>query len=109
MGTIQLAKCDCGFEKEMLIGAGRRDFETRNLFPYYCKECNSIFSGNTYDKVVICKNCESSDVLSYDNPKLVKDLDEETAKNEPYFIHKNSLCPQCKGFSLMFKVVGRWS
>jgi len=104
MGSIQLAKCDCGFEQEISVGAGRRDYNKRSLSPYYCKECNSIFSGNTYDEEIICKNCKSNNVLPYDNPELFKDVNDETTGNN----HKVSFCPQCKNFSLIFKVVGRW-
>ena len=116
MGTMIVATCDCGFKTDtMYLGGGMCNHTTMSNFPNYCKNCKSLFEANMYDDTIICTNCRSANIVRYDNPYVVKNLDElifdwraPGGKNTLKLSKKNSLCPQCNQFSLKFESVGVW-
>ena len=114
MGAIILATCDCGYSsKEMFLGAGMIDHQTRCNFPMYCKNCHSLFEANLYDKKILCTECGTDKVLQYDDKSLYKNgkggyvfswsiSDVKDAK----LLNANYLCPDCGNYNLLFKSCG---
>lgn len=113
-GDIVSAKCDCGFETTMKLGAGKANFQTTCNFPFHCKDCYSLSVLNTLSDKQTCKKCFSENVISYDNDSL------RTGKSSnPVFgwnINDKSfkltddlyVCPQCREFKLKFKSIGNY-
>jgi len=111
MGTCMRATCGCGFktDKMMLLGRGLYSTSTVNIFPNYCKDCKSIFTANMHDELIFCSHCESPNTVAYNDPYVVKNLDEVAFTSETFKLSKkNSLCPKCSQFSLEFIFVGLW-
>jgi len=117
MGDIVRAVCHCGYSsEEMLIGGGRRDYLTNCNFPMFCKACHSLFEANLYDKKIVCSECGSDNVLSYDDKSLYKESEEGlmtyfymlgvTPNRKLQLSKAKNLCPKCDHFSLFFGWLG---
>ena len=115
MGTICSAECKCGYKtKELFLGGGRMNFLTKCNFPYFCKKCNELFIGNTYDKKIICSECNSEDVVAYNKKEMVSPFDTniEIRSETISFPNKLSLtnqeyfCPKCHKYQLKFSFIG---
>ncbi len=116
MGQMIRAKCNCGFQTDvMYLGGGMMNHTVSCIFPNYCKDCKSLFEANMYDKKIICNKCGSTNTVPYNNSQVVKSLDDTVfdwspvQMNEELKLSKNnSLCPQCNEFALEFIFVGMW-
>jgi RNA polymerase subunit RPABC4/transcription elongation factor Spt4 len=114
MGDIIIAKCDCGFSQQLSVGGGRLNYQTYCGFPYYCKNCKTLFNNNYLAEEHFCGNCNSADVLPYDNDSLRAHIRDEAVfgwnldGKTIYLTDDNYLCPQCQNFTLKFSSVGNW-
>ena len=113
-GDIVSAKCECGFETTMKLGAGKSNYKTTCNFPYHCKDCYSLSVLNTLSDKQSCKKCFSEEVISYDNDSL-----RAGKSSNPVFgwnINDKSfkltddfyICPQCREFKLKFTSIGNF-
>jgi ribosomal protein L37AE/L43A len=114
LGDIIEAKCECGFSAEIFVGGGKFNFKTYCGFPFYCNNCKTLYCGNYLKEEWLCKNCNSSDVLPYNNDSLREHTSNKVIfgwnVNEKRFelTDDNYLCPSCHKFSLKFSSVGNW-
>jgi len=116
MGSIIQAHCDCGYQREILLGGGMMNFTTYCNFPAYCSKCKGLFEANLFKKELECPDCENNDALPYDDDSLCKQ------KSKPVFdwnvqdeIGKyleltdgKYLCPKCSQYTMSFRHVGCW-
>ena len=71
MGRVGSAHCKCGYDQENLIfGGGRGSAREFAGYPYLCRSCNAVFTGNLYKESSSCKQCESTDTTSYEDATL---------------------------------------
>ena len=111
LGDIIEAKCECGFSAEIFVGGGKFNFKTYCGFPFYCNNCKTLYCGNYLKEEWLCKNCNSSDVLPYNNDSLREHTSNKVIfgwnVNEKRFelTDDNYLCPSCHKFSLKFSSV----
>lgn len=64
MGCIVTMKCHCGYAAKAAIGSGKRDCETRSLFPHYCFKCG-VVSVNLREAPIACPDCDNQNVVRY--------------------------------------------
>ncbi len=116
MGSVIKARCDCGFEREMLLGGGMRNSTTHCNFPLYCKECRAFLEGNLLKKGLVCPKCKSADVVPYDDANLCSrkgdlvfnwNLEDQVGRHL-VLTDGDYVCPKCGKFTLSFMDVGRW-
>lgn len=111
MGYEVNSSCECGFNAALLVGGGRNNFRTTCYFPCLCKSCRRVVQVNLLAKPPSCPDCNSSDVISYDQPKLIG------VKGEQNVVHWAMVrelgrdleltdglywCPVCEDMSLRF-------
>ena len=115
MGSIIQASCKCGFQKEMYLGGGMENFTTHCSFPYYCQDCGKLFEGNMLDKNVKCEECESENVLPYNNERVCKSKGGEVFSwyvdelgDDIILPYGDYLCPACGNYSMTFSPYGCW-
>ncbi len=118
MGSIVIAKCGCGFERQMYLGGGMRNFETYCAFPVYCGKCRTFFEANLYQKEIACPACgEAKDVFAYDDGLIGKQrgarvvfrwATEHAIGRDLVLTDGAYLCPQCGQFALSFAMAGYW-
>jgi hypothetical protein len=116
MGAIVMAKCDCGFRREMLLGGGMRTFATYCGFPFFCPLCKVMFESNILAGKVVCPSCNGTDGILYSNSSLC------FRKGRPVFKWKvagyeeedldltdgDYLCPGCGQPKMTFVHRGLW-
>jgi len=113
-GDIVSAKCECGFEAELFIGAGKSDYKTSCKFPFYCNDCSSLTLINALDEKQNCRKCNSENVISYENDSLRAGKSNKSVfgwnvNGKTFLLTDDSyLCPQCKEFKLSFTQIGNW-
>ncbi len=117
MGSMINAKCKCGYVKEnMCLGGGMMNFTTECSFPYYCEDCNSLVEANVYDANKKCPECNSNNLISYDDRKICKPKGNEVFSwnvsgeigKELTLSEGDYLCPDCGKFNLRFEHYGCW-
>jgi len=118
MGQMINAKCECGFETDvMCLGGGMLNFMTECAFPFYCEECSFLFEGNIFDKSILCPKCHKADIYPYDSKKAYATLGKKNVFNWRVvdeigrvlvLTDGNYICPSCRKFSLKFFDVGNW-
>ncbi|MDG1816380.1 MAG: hypothetical protein P8H22_09800 [Glaciecola sp.] len=116
MGSIVKANCQCGFEQKIHIGGGIGDFKKNCAFPCFCHHCTKLVVANMMANNKDCPICENDSLVSYMHNtiasidgdrnviswRLQKDgVDEMLMLDNGHYI-----CPQCKGVSLTFSLVG---
>lgn len=120
MGKTVLAHCElCGFVKtKMALGASMHNFMEYSGFPYYCKECETMFVGNYKDDEQTCTS--STNIIPYNDPtmhvnKYAKLINRIFYRQKYYkefqwgSLHLDNIhyfCPKCKTMSLKFKSTG---
>ena len=70
MGSLAIAKCQCGLETNCSLGGGLRDHLVRCNFPCYCPDCKSLYTGNLFNKPETCAQCRRHNGIAYDDPML---------------------------------------
>ena len=70
MGQILKASCSCGYSETAAVGGIRRNYLSVCLFPFLCRDCNDIFSGDLYEYRNHCRTCKGSNVISYADVSL---------------------------------------
>jgi len=116
MGSIVVANCGCGYEKEMHLGGGMMNFETYCGFPVYCPACEQLFVANLFEEPIRCPECSSNRVLPYDAEELcvtkgsvVFDWFVEVRNDRALELTNGEyLCPDCGQFTLSFHMRGFW-
>ncbi|MCF7944351.1 MAG: hypothetical protein K9L75_02285 [Spirochaetia bacterium] len=117
MGTLITAVCEkCGYRKDLMtLFSGMIGVSEHCFIPYYCKSCSTLFEGDMLEDTIYCPECNSKDVVSYEDESLgfsedktsfswhVFQIGREVKLNE-----KGNLCPQCREFTLKFESVGDW-
>ena len=76
MGQLVTARCSCGYSETAVVGGLRRNHLSVCLFPFLCRDCNDIFSGDLYEYRNQCRTCSGSNVVSYEDPALFQSQDE---------------------------------
>lgn len=112
MGSSVTASCECGYRASALIGGGMANFMDVCYFPALCNDCKEIVQVNLLSKRKLCPKCKRSQVLPYDDNKLVGKL----GKNEIITWNMEDLlgrvlrltdgiylCPACEEFKLRFE------
>lgn len=104
MGSIHRASCGCGFETEVTVGGGMRDFREKAPFPFYCERCGLV-SINAASEPRVCPTCRSAEVHQYRKPP-VSEVDPAAYPVVQHFSFKanasGNLCPACKQMTLVF-------
>ena len=126
VGQVLSAFCDCGYESDVVLGAGRSNFREVCKFPHYCLNCNEAISIDIFKDTRKCPKCNSSDVHTYEAQtkrakyKLLEKLSDSTldklgmhrrddehhswygnSKNHTILRGKH-FCPKCERTSLSF-------
>ena len=76
MGQLVKASCLCGYSETAAVRGLRRNHLSVCLFPFLCRDCNDIFSGDLYEYRNQCRTCSGSNVVSYEDPALFQSQDE---------------------------------
>ncbi len=112
MGSIVQAKCsECGYNAmDLTIGGGMMNFTTFCGFPVCCNECHQVSSPNLLDDPIKCMECESTDVMPYDDARLrhgegtrsvagwhLEELGRDLELTDAHYY-----CPACGSFTLNF-------
>ena len=118
MGSSVEANCECGFHDLFMVGGGMRNFDSVCFFPAHCDACSSLVGVNLLLKTLLCPNCSSRCVRSYDHPDLQGQRGAREVASWSIFDKSERslslndgtyLCPACKKFSLRFSDGGlRW-
>ena len=116
MGSIVSAACDCGYETEICVGGGMRNFTTHCSFPLYCPTCRSLFEGNPFEKKIACPRCGAERALPYDSDQLCHRRGQEVFEwnggdeigRRLELTEGDYLCPKCGRFAMTFVHVGCW-
>lgn len=114
MGSIVMAECSCGLKKEIMTGGGMLNFMTTCYFPCLCEHCSAIVEVNMFAEPKECPDCKATDVIPYDDSRLVGQkgaemVDGSTGKERDYFLTDGSYkCPKCNQFNLHFWHCGDW-
>jgi RNA polymerase subunit RPABC4/transcription elongation factor Spt4 len=67
MGQLGSAYCKCGYGQRITLGGGRSNHLTFAGYPYLCRSCSAVFTGNLFDETNSCQHCESTDTSSYED------------------------------------------
>ena len=114
MGLEVIAMCECGLDVIVLIGGGMTNFITTCYFPCLCEACHNIVQVNLLKKTMKCPKYKSSDLISYDDPRLSEfkgqhevaiwrifkqgKLARQLLLTDGYY-----MCPNCNKLSLRFQ------
>jgi len=113
-GDIIQAKCECGFEQNLFLGAAKSNFETYFAFPFYCDGCSSICVLNILDDNSACKDCSCEDPIPYDSDTLRLHFSDVVvfgwnANSTTRYIYNDlHLCPKCKEYKMRFSQIGNF-
>ena len=118
MGQIISANCSkCQTQKEIYAGGGMANFETTCTFPALCENCKKVVEINLCDKLHQCPECNSPNVIPYNDPSLSDCPDKPDDENimewnmdDKIVILKDKpyKCPKCNEMSLWFLNAGWW-
>lgn len=116
MGSIVMAQCICGYQREMYLGGGWVNFRNHCNFPLYCGACKSLFEGNIFEKGIRCPECGDRNVLRYDDDELCANKGtvvfdwfvREKIDKVLQLTNGEYLCPSCGQYNLSFYVAGYW-
>lgn len=112
MGSLVIAVCECGYMAKSAIGGGMATFMEICYFPAYCEVCLELVEANLLAKPVECPVCDSSQVIPYDDEKLIGEIGEEEVEawnmeeqldRELVLTDGTYFCPSCEEFKLRFK------
>ena len=114
MGSIVKAKCSCGLDQEIMVGAGMMNFKTKCYFPCYCKHCAEVIEADIMSNPNTCPNCESEELLLFTEPNLSSSngsyrvtswrfRDQELQLDDSHY-----KCPSCKTMSLKFSLTANF-
>ena len=70
MGSLVRAMCSCGYSESVAVGGLRADYLHVSRFPFLCRDCKRVFSGDLYQYRNTCADCSGDKVLSYRHPSL---------------------------------------
>jgi len=117
MGSLVVARCECGLKTELHVGGGRNNYLTTCYFPCRCSSCRKVVQVNLLAKPPACPHCNSTAVLPYDQPELIgvkgevnvvqwsmrRELGRDLLLTDGLY-----LCPGCGDMSLRFFAEGLW-
>ena len=66
MGAVLTGRCECGYGGEVYIASGRALHGKVFNYPYYCDSCSSLTSVDVLSQPLICKECGSIEIHSYE-------------------------------------------
>jgi len=96
------ANCKCGYETQVIAGSTRAMRGGQKYQPALCKDCGKLGSSVYGKDVPKCRFCQSTNIVSYDDPELRVDRSEQYVELTSGLYY----CPQCKEFGLSFKETG---
>ena len=120
MGNLIISKCSCGYESDMFgIGGGMISMNKEYYLPYYCDDCEIVFSKNILTKEakqgegrIRCVKCRKK-VSYYGN--IVNDdynkdyhMEWHIGDKTYYLKGDNQHCPKCKKNTLQIYAVGNF-
>lgn len=117
MGSLVVARCECGLVTEFGVGGGRRNYLTTCYFPCRCSACRAVVQVNLPAKPPMCPQCKSTDVIPFDQPELVavkgevnvvqwsmqREFGRDLVLTDGLYV-----CPGCGDTSLRFFAEGLW-
>jgi predicted RNA-binding Zn-ribbon protein involved in translation (DUF1610 family) len=118
MGSILIAECKCGFEKNFSAGGGMLDFKTNCNAPAYCADCKKFIVENYLKTPAICPSCGKK-LIFYNDPSLKAENDKskssrniifswfaDNEKGEFVLYGTKYLCPNCGKKTMRFSEGG---
>lgn len=120
MGMVVKAKCTCGLDKDMLVGAVRATFKKRAAFPARCARCRDLVGVNVLADPPMCGTCGSAqvtplaepmpegacEVASGNIPEKRSWLGKVTRAARTLTLHDRAyLCPRCDKADLRFSAL----
>lgn len=109
MGSSHRAHCKCGYETEVNVGGGMRDFRTKSYFPHYCATCGlvevNIAKAEAKGVVPPCPKCGNNDLHEYGTETACEPMyDNHVALQWGTYhaMNKGNLCPACKKMTMVF-------
>ena len=72
MGMAVSVSCECGYSSTAMVGGVRSNFRTDCPFPFLCRDCKEIFTGDLYAYQNPCGECNGENSVSYEDPSLLK-------------------------------------
>ena len=86
MGMAVSASCECGYSSTAMVGGVRSNFRIDCPFPFLCRDCKEIFTGDLYAYQNSCRECKGDNTVSYEDPSLLKG-NESVASSTLSLIH----------------------
>lgn len=113
MGSIHKFSCKCGFEEDVTIGGGMRNFNQQSFFPHYCENCGLVEVNIAKDPGYqpACPKCMNPNIPEYGSHELQDPVNTDSdGTNHSVRLwgdygmqEKGNLCPVCKHFTLLMK------
>ena len=105
MGSQVIAKCNCGLERTIAYGGGKSNFRRIQYFPCFCRDCKDVVQGNLKSWRLKCPNCNSRNVIPYNNKALIGTKGDEVIDQSFDNIITNGtyMCPSCNEMNLKFQ------
>jgi hypothetical protein len=66
LGTELTGKCECGYGSKVYIASGRALHGKVFNYPHYCDACSSLTSVDVLSPSLVCKECGSTEIHSYE-------------------------------------------
>lgn len=110
MGYLLSARCPCGFQAEVAVGAGRMDHRSRCDFPALCQRCGQLVTVDLLAPPLPCPACGAEAPRPYDHPSLSEGPSRHTVarwsvgREERQLTDARHRCPGCRGMALRFQV-----
>jgi len=116
VGSVLVAKCQCGFESDSIhAGGGMFDHDTNCTMPAVCTTCSILFEENIMtDQPIRCPQCRSETPLYHSDPSLGSKEQSHNTVFDWNFTGNNShwdsvylwdtkyYCPECKTIDMRF-------
>ena len=109
MGSSTSVLCDnCGYNVVLMLGGGRLNHTTYAAWPVTCFRCWAATTANFKNLPLTCIDCQSTDVLPFNDAKLWKGDGEvtETWEDELDLTSGHYRCPKCGKYELRFDAIG---
>jgi len=114
MGTMLVARCECGYmHGPIMQGGGFASFTTHDMQPAYCERCREMVVLNYMAQRPRCPTCGGRSVF-YNDPSLRKVPEdgkpERSVSRWGDFVLPDTeyRCPQCGEMRMRFEDCGCW-
>lgn len=105
MGTSANAECaSCGYEEQLALGGGMRNFQTYAAWPVWCDACRRVTTANHLAEPIACERCGSDAVKMASDPAVWRGDGKVTITwNDLKLTDGHYRCPRCDAFTLSFR------